>query len=87
MRDYPEAKVYLPQESEADAARLRASVSVQYPNFISYANDFKPSCEVLCPKLPFTEPTLREWDAREQELADSAAKPNTENIQIVTECV
>jgi hypothetical protein len=28
--------------------------------------------------------TLREWDAREQELADSAAKLDTDNIQIVS---
>jgi hypothetical protein len=34
MRDYPEAKVYLPQEDEAGAAQLQASVSVQYPNFL-----------------------------------------------------
>jgi hypothetical protein len=84
MRDYPEAKVYLPQEVEADAAQLQAGVSVQYPNFTSYANDFKPLCEVLCPKAPFAEPILKEWDAKEQELADSAAKPDLENIQIVS---
>jgi hypothetical protein len=71
MRDYPEANVYLPQEDEANAARLHASVSVQYPNFTLYVNDFKPSCEVLCPKPPFTEPTWKEWDTREQELADT----------------
>jgi hypothetical protein len=32
----PEAKVYLPQEVEADAARLQASVSIHYPNFTRF---------------------------------------------------
>jgi hypothetical protein len=84
MIDYPEAKVYLPQEGEASAAQLQASVAVQYPSFTSYANDFKPLCEVICPKPPFAEPTLKEWDAKEQELADSAAKSDSQNIQIVS---
>jgi hypothetical protein len=74
----------MPQEDETDAAQLQASVSVQYPNFPSYANDLKPLCEVLCPKSPLAEPILKEWDAREQKLADSAAKPDSENIQIVS---
>jgi hypothetical protein len=69
----------MPQEVEADAARSQAAVSVQHPNITSYANDFKPLCEVLCLKPPFAEPTLQEWDAKEQELADSAAKPDSEN--------
>ena len=74
----------MPQEDETDAAQLQASVAVQSPSFTSYATDFKPLCEVICPKPPFAEPTLKEWDAKEQELADSAAKPDTENIQIVS---
>jgi hypothetical protein len=84
IRDFPEAKVYLPQEDESGAARLQASVSVQYPNFTSYANDLKPLCEVLCPKSTFVEPTLKEWDARDKELTDRAATPVSENIQIAS---
>ena len=82
MRDYPEAKVYLSQEDEADAARSQAIRFSTRTSPHTDANDFKPLCEVLCPKPPFAEPALKEWDAKDQELADSAAKADSENIQI-----
>ncbi len=65
----PRRKVYLPQKAEADAARFKLAFRFSTRT----SPHTRTICEVLCPTPPFAEPTLNEWAAKEQELADSAA--------------